>query len=46
VSLTLTGEPFDAERHSVAREIKAVTAHLLSVERLPGGYRARFVVDV
>lgn len=46
VALTLAGEPLDAERHSVAREIKAVTAHLLSVESSPGGYRARFVVDV
>ena len=46
VTLTLAGEPFDSKRHSVDREIKAVTAHLMSVKRLPGGYLARFVVDV
>ncbi|UCD48223.1 MAG: archease [Deltaproteobacteria bacterium] len=46
VTLTLAGEPFDSERHSVDREIKAVTAHLMSVERSPGGYLARFIVDV
>lgn len=46
VALTLRGEPLDARRHSVSREIKAVTAHLLSVEGSAGEYRARFVVDV
>ena len=46
VTLTLAGEPLDPERHSVVREIKAVTAHLISVERSSGGYLARFVVDV
>ncbi len=46
VTLTLAGEPLDPARHSVVREIKAVTAHLISVERSSGGYLARFVVDV
>ncbi len=46
VTLTLAGEPFDSGRHSVDREIKAVTAHLMSVGRSPGGYLARFIVDV
>jgi len=46
VTLTLAGEPLDPGRHSVAREIKAVTAHCMSVERESGGYLARFVVDV
>lgn len=46
VMLTVTGEPLDASRHTVLREIKAVTAHAMVVERSPGGYLARFVVDV
>ena len=46
VMLTVTGEPLDSSRHAVLREIKAVTAHAMVVERSPGGYLARFVVDV
>lgn len=46
VILTVTGEPLDSSRHTVLREIKAVTAHAMVVERSPGGYLARFVVDV
>ncbi|HZW36137.1 MAG TPA: archease [Candidatus Deferrimicrobiaceae bacterium] len=42
----VSGEPFDGSRHSAFREIKAVTAHGLAVESIPGGYVARFVVDV
>ncbi|PWB67178.1 MAG: hypothetical protein C3F14_02885 [Deltaproteobacteria bacterium] len=42
----VSGEPFDGARHAAVREIKAVTAHQLSVERIPGGVVARFVVDV
>lgn len=40
------GEAFDASRHPAFREIKAVTAHGMVVERTPGGFVARFVVDV
>lgn len=46
VVLTVTGEPLDSSRHTVLREIKAVTAHAMVVERSPGGYLARFIVDV
>lgn len=46
VMLTVTGEPLDSSRHTVLREIKAVTAHAMVVERSLGGYLARFVVDV
>jgi SHS2 domain-containing protein len=42
----VSGEPFDESRHSALREIKAVTAHGLAVESIPGGVVARFVVDV
>lgn len=46
VTLTAWGEPRDAARHAVCREIKAVTAHALAVERTAGGVLARFVLDV
>lgn len=46
VKLTVRGEPLDASRHSVHREIKAVTAHAIAVEASPEGFLARFVVDV
>lgn len=46
VTLTLRGEPLDTSRHPVRREIKAVTAHAIAVERSPEGFLARFVVDV
>jgi SHS2 domain-containing protein len=46
VRVEVSGEPFDGSRHSACREIKAVTAHGLAVERIPGGHVARFVLDV
>lgn len=46
VSLEVAGETYDASRHDLHREIKAVTAHALAVDKGPGGYVARFVVDV
>lgn len=46
VTLTVAGESLDVSRHPVDREIKAVTAHALAVEKMPGGYLARFVLDV
>jgi SHS2 domain-containing protein len=42
----VSGEPFDSSRHAAIREIKAVTAHGMTVERIPDGFVARFVVDV
>jgi SHS2 domain-containing protein len=46
MEMKVAGEPFDASRHTADREIKAVTAHGLTVEKIPGGYVARFIVDV
>lgn len=46
VRLAVAGEPLDRSRHFVGREIKAVTAHAMVVEKSPGGCLARFVVDV
>lgn len=40
------GEPFDAGRHEVACEIKAVTYHGLEIVRIDGGYRASVVFDI
>ena len=42
----LLGEPFDAARHVVLREVKAVTYHRLRVERRRGHWRARLYVDL
>lgn len=42
----VSGEPFDASRHSADREIKAVTAHGMTVGKADGGCIARFIVDV
>lgn len=46
VNVEIKGEPCDLSRHSLHREIKAVTAHAMAVEKKRGGYVARFVVDV
>ncbi len=42
----LSYEPFDAERHIVLREIKAVTYHQIRVAPMPEGWEARVVFDV
>ncbi len=43
---TLRGEPFDARRHTLVRELKAVTYHRLLVERAADRWRARIIFDV
>jgi SHS2 domain-containing protein len=45
-AVEVRGERIDLSRHSVYREIKAVTAHGLTVESGEGGLLARFIVDV
>lgn len=40
------GESYDPARHVLAHEVKAVTQHLLDVQRTPGGWQATFVVDI
>ncbi len=42
----LAGERIDAARHRLLLDVKAVTMHMLAVERTAGGWRARVVVDV
>jgi SHS2 domain-containing protein len=46
VLVILRGEPVDGARHPPFREIKAVTAHALTVEEGPSGFTAGFVLDV
>lgn len=43
---TVRGELFDARRHELLREIKAVTYHQLSVKREQAGWTARIVFDI
>lgn len=43
---TLHGESFDAARHPIDTEIKAVTYHQVAVERLEAGWRAQVIFDI
>ena len=43
---TLHGELFDAARHPIDTEIKAVTYHQIAVERLDTGWQARVIFDI
>ena len=43
---TLRGEPFDAARHPIDTEIKAVTYHQIAVERRDAGWQARVIFDI
>jgi SHS2 domain-containing protein len=44
--VTVKGESFDVARHSLRREIKAVTYHQLAVNSSPEGWSARVILDV
>ncbi len=46
VALSVAGESSDFARHPIGREIKAVTAHALTVRETRDGVVARFVVDI
>jgi SHS2 domain-containing protein len=46
VAIELSGEQFDARRHRLLTEIKAVTYHELKVERAGARWSARIVFDV
>ena len=43
---TLSGEPFDQQRHHVERQVKAVTYHKAALEEASGGWYARVYVDL
>ncbi len=40
------GEPFSPLRHTIEREVKAVTYHQLLVEKLDGHWQARVYLDL
>jgi SHS2 domain-containing protein len=46
LTATLRGEPFDAERHAFAHEVKAITYHELKVVEHNGGWLAEVIVDI
>ncbi len=46
VALSVAGEASDFGRHPIGREVKAVTAHALTVREDRDGVVARFVVDI
>jgi SHS2 domain-containing protein len=39
-------EPFDKKKHMLKTEIKAVTYHLVKVEKIKTGWKARIIFDV
>ena len=43
---TAWGEPLDAEKHELIREVKAITYHELKVEPHDGGWLAEVIVDI
>jgi SHS2 domain-containing protein len=43
---TVRGEEIDLARHVIKTPIKAVTYHMLKVERTPEGYRTTVVYDI
>jgi len=45
-NLLAAGEPADFARHPARREVKAVTAHAMTIRKTPHGVVARYVVDV
>ena len=46
LSGVVRGEPFDIRKHTVKKEIKAVTYHGVTVEELREGWRGKVIFDV
>ncbi len=47
ITARLQGEPYDAKKHLLKMEIKAVTYHTLKIEQVSDkGWRARVIFDV
>ncbi|MCZ6603259.1 MAG: archease [Planctomycetota bacterium] len=46
VIASLHGEKFDADRHSILRQIKAVTYHDIMVRERNGTWEARVILDI
>jgi SHS2 domain-containing protein len=43
---TAWGEPYDADRHPLSHEVKAITYHRLRVDRDGDGWLAEVIVDI
>jgi SHS2 domain-containing protein len=43
---TAQGEPLDAARHHQRADVKAVTLHDFSLERVDGGWKAQVLLDI
>ena len=46
VKATAAGEPLDVERHHQRADVKAVTLHDFSVERMKSGWKAKVLLDI
>ena len=46
ITARLQGEPYDAKKHQLKMEIKAVTYHTLKIEKRDQDWRARVIFDV
>jgi SHS2 domain-containing protein len=46
LSATAHGEPYDPDRHPIARPVKAVTHHGAAIERDGEGWRGRLIFDL
>lgn len=46
LTATAYGEPLDPARHQLAREVKAITYHGLTVEQTPTGWLTEVIVDI
>jgi SHS2 domain-containing protein len=46
IAACLEGERIDESRHNLLLDVKAVTLHMLCVERIADGWKARVVLDI
>lgn len=46
LAATASGEPFDASRHQLEHEVKAITYHGLCVERTDNRFAAQVILDI
>ena len=46
IKASCSGETVDLSRHSLKREVKAATYHMLSISRDNDGYRAQVLFDI
>jgi SHS2 domain-containing protein len=46
LTASVSGEPYDPQRHELSSAIKAVTWHEAAVERTAAGYKATIIFDI